>query len=204
MPTVVIVPGIAGSTLSRYVTGTRIGYPVWMPYYQLNPIGLRNLALDGEGNNSLYSYPGTQIYPTGLLSAYYGAAIEDFSRRALTLTFPYDWRMGSAANGAKLAAILSPLLARGDVAVIGHRNGGMVMRVADALLASDPHRANLRRLIQVGTPNYGSWEAPRNLAGIASWIAPYAAQMQRGPFPLLYQAAIAYLQTLIAHFRCVM
>jgi pimeloyl-ACP methyl ester carboxylesterase len=174
-----------------------------MSYAMLNPLGMNNLALDAQGSDPLYPVPGTTIEPKGLLTAYYRAAFDDFASRGPTLTFPYDWRMSARYAAQRLADKLASRLASEQFYLVGHSNGGMVARIADALLKDHPNRANLLRVVQVGTPNYGSWEAPRNLAGIPSWLAPYARQFTTGFASVVYGAALVYLEHLIAHWRSV-
>jgi pimeloyl-ACP methyl ester carboxylesterase len=174
-----------------------------MKYLQMNPIGLRQLELDGTGANPAYPIPGTSIVPQGLLDAYYAASVSWFGVRINTRLYPYDWRMDWASSAAVLAQKIADFISTDQLYIVAHSFGGLIARAAHALIANHPKIGNLLRVVCMGTPNYGSWEAPRNLAGIPSWLDPYARQIHRSHFSLPYAVAVVWLSQMIAHFRSV-
>ena len=74
--------------------------------------------------------------------------------------FAYDWRQSLTDLGAALAAALQKETAA-EVQLVAHSMGGLVARAALAA----PAGTKVRRLIMLGTPNYGSYAAVQALRG---------------------------------------
>ena len=158
-PLAVVLPGTMGSALE--VDGTKI----WVHYWRLLRGGLRRLHRDAVG-----------VEPTDVLSDFYGPLLEYLSRSHRVEIFPYDWRLSVRDAAQKLAANLESWLtdverANQPVHLVAHSMGGLVVR---AMLADGgPGQAVWRRilklpnsrLLMLGTPNLGSYEAVRWLTG---------------------------------------
>lgn len=159
-PRVLILPGIMGSTLG--VTD-RIGPfddVIWLDPLD---IGLGNLTSLALGKR-------TRIVPLGVI-------LFTYLRLKLRLTragydaayYPFDWRRSITELGSELAQRLES--ENGDVQLVAHSMGGLVARAALT------HRAGskVKRLIQLGTPNYGSFVPIQALRGTSSTARALAA-----------------------------
>src|SRR3954467_11375786 len=139
-PRVLILPGIMGSTL---------GKPGPLTLLWINPLAialgrLTELALNGR--SGAVSVKGVVLlaYLKLKLRLKIAGFDADF--------FPYDWRLSLTQLGASLAAALDKEPSS-EVHLVAHSMGGLVARAA--LLA--PSGAKVKRLIMLGTPNYGSY-----------------------------------------------
>ncbi len=158
-PIVVVLPGTMGSQL-RADEDT-----VWLDYWSLLKGGLKRLAMDRPG-----------ITPVGLVDQFYGPLVEFLARSHQVELFPYDWRHSVRQAAARLADTLEPLVAQAErsgqpLRVVAHSMGGLVVRsmIADGGKGSALWQRITRlpgaRLLMLGTPNLGSYEAVRWLTG---------------------------------------
>lgn len=90
---------------------------------------------------------------------------------------PYDWRLSIDASGRELKARLLKECGTGanrrDIYLVAHSMGGLVARSAIAQLGS---RSDcVRRLIMLGTPNYGSFSPMQVLCGVHDLLQKVAA-----------------------------
>jgi len=108
------------------------------------------------------------------------------------MLYPYDWRLDLEELGEALAARIRDLAE--PVVLVGHSMGGLVSRVAMQRL---PKRA-VRKLIMLGTPNFGSYAPLQALRGTYPFVRKVAlldvlhtpeflAQHVFHTFPGLYQ-----------------
>lgn len=146
-PRVLILPGIMGSKLGRERAGW-FDDVVWIDPIDVIAGRLRQLALPPTNAQNrairplgviLFSYLKLKLR---LRSAGYDA---DF--------FPFDWRQSIDELGAQLAQRIrqDDPEGHGRVSIVAHSMGGLVARAT--LGAGVP----MRRLIMLGTPNFGSF-----------------------------------------------
>ena len=146
-PRVLILPGIMGSKLGRERSGW-FDDVIWIDPVDVIAGKLRQLTLPPTNAKNraiqplgviLFSYLKLKLR---LRSAGYDA---DF--------FPYDWRQSIDVLGAQLAQRIrqEDPNGHGRVSIVAHSMGGLVSRAA--LAAGAP----IRRLIMLGTPNFGSF-----------------------------------------------
>ena len=150
-PRVLILPGIMGSTLARKGLLGRED-TLWVDPIEIALGHLTELKLGAAPSPYfangviLFSYLKLKLR---LKMAGYDA---DF--------FPYDWRQSISDTGASLAAALQKEAAS-EVQLVAHSMGGLVARAAMA----SPAGAKVKRLIMLGTPNYGSYAVLQSLRG---------------------------------------
>ena len=157
-PQVVVVPGIMGSELA--MGGERI----WMSPWRLAQGGLDALRLPG---------PGGTVEAVEPLCFAYRQLLEALTEDHDVIAFPYDWRRSVVEAGDRMRTLLTELLAASDgdgppIHLVGHSLGGLVIR--HALRSADRDlQAELLdrggRIVQLGTPNRGSFAAPLALRG---------------------------------------
>ncbi len=159
-PIAIVVPGSMGSVLNAQ------GADVWLSYARLLLGGLGSIAIDQP-----------QVEPVGLLDDFYGPLIEHLARSHKVLWCPYDWRRSVRAAAPRLAAKLRDALDEAEaggqpVHIVAHSMGGLVAR---ALMLDADEGSTLwarfkalpnSRLLMLGTPNLGSYEAVRWLTGV--------------------------------------
>ncbi|MDS4040227.1 MAG: CHAT domain-containing protein [Candidatus Competibacter sp.] len=158
-PLAVVLPGTMGSNLNAN------GDPVWLKYRALLLGGLKRLRM-GEPD----------IVPIDLIDDFYGPLLEFLARTHQVEIFPYDWRLSVRDAAQQLADALEKLLpvterAGQPVHLVAHSMGGLVARamIADGGRGTAVWQRIVRlpnsRLLMLGTPNAGSYEAVRWLTG---------------------------------------
>jgi pimeloyl-ACP methyl ester carboxylesterase len=152
---VLILPGIMGSKLGRAATGRKPGGVVWFDPATISTGALVDLALP----------EGRKLGPKGVqLFAYARLLLELRQQGYDAALHPYDWRLGLEELGAVLAARIEGC--RAPVILVGHSMGGLVARMAMAML---PKR-RVRKLILLATPNFGSFAAAQALRGTYGFV----------------------------------
>ncbi|MDX5409458.1 MAG: CHAT domain-containing protein [Thauera sp.] len=158
-PLAVVLPGTMGSTLSA------AGRPVWLDYRALLRGALGELAID-RGD----------IVADHVIDDFYAPLIEFLGASHRVEVFAYDWRLSIREAAARLARALEQWLPLAEQAgqpvhLVAHSMGGLVVR---AMIADGARGAALweritrlpgSRLLMLGTPNAGSYEALRWLTG---------------------------------------
>ncbi len=158
-PLAVVLPGIMGSTLQAD------GETVWLHYWRLARGGLKRIGYGRAG-----------VEPVDLIGDFYGPLVEFLARSHRVEIFPYDWRHSVRDAAARLAGRLEELLPRAEqerqpVHLVAHSMGGLVVRsmIADGGPGSAVWQRIKAlpnsRLLMLGTPNLGSYEAVRWLTG---------------------------------------
>lgn len=158
-PLAVVLPGTMGSGLSAG------GRPVWLDYRALLRGGLGDIAIDRP-----------EISADHLIDDFYGPLLEFLAATHRVEIFPYDWRQSVRTAAARLANALEQWLPQAEqtsqpVHLVAHSMGGLVVRamIADggrgAALWERITRLPGSRLLMLGTPNAGSYEALRWLTG---------------------------------------
>ncbi len=180
-PLVVILPGVMGSTLQID------GREIWLNYWALLRGGIARLRLERTA----------MVEPTGPLDAFYGPLIEFLARSHRVEVFAYDWRLSVRTAARALAERLEGWLPEAErtkqpVRLVAHGMGGLVVR---AMLADGDIGANLwrrivdlpeSRLLMLGTPHQGSYEAMRWLTGRNPSLAKLSLlDLTQGPDDLI-------------------
>ena len=158
-PLAVVLPGTMGSSLSA------AGQPVWLHYLTLLRGGLGKIAI-GKAD----------VQPEQLIDDFYGPLVDFLANSHRVEVFPYDWRLSVREAAARLANALEQWLPQAEQAtqpvhLVAHSMGGLVVRamIADggrgAALWQRITRLPGSRLLMLGTPNAGSYEAVRWLTG---------------------------------------
>ena len=141
-PKVLILPGIMGSKIGvRGTTTGAVDDVVWVDPLDIAAGNLLQLALKGPRN------PFTAV----------GVILLAYLRLKLRLRasgydadfYPFDWRLSIDTLGKQLTDHIKSMT--GPVNVVAHSMGGLVARAAIA------QGAPVRRLIMLGTPNFGSF-----------------------------------------------
>lgn len=148
--TVVLLHGIMGSQIGKALR--REWDIVW-----LNPLAVR------DGNFSLLKLgSGRSRYGArGLLPLFYALlwARLKFWYRYSVVEFAYDWRVGIHESGDELVEFIEQETS-GPVYIVAHSMGGLVARAALPTLSS-----RVQRIVQLATPNYGSFSPVVTMRG---------------------------------------
>jgi pimeloyl-ACP methyl ester carboxylesterase len=83
--------------------------------------------------------------------------------------FAYDWRVSIEDSAAELVSFLEEETS-GPVSLVAHSMGGLVARAALPLLGGGETNGRLERVVQLATPNYGSFMPVLTLRGQNKWI----------------------------------
>lgn len=146
-PHVIVVPDLFGTALGAD------GAVVWPDPVAVATVGvgLINATVDGD-----------ETEPTELLATTYGALIDRLVTAFSVVTLPYDWRRSLAIPIDELAAAIRNEDAT-PVHLVGHGAGRLIIR---AVLTAHPDLgARVGRVLLLGTPNLGSMEMVRLVAG---------------------------------------
>jgi pimeloyl-ACP methyl ester carboxylesterase len=164
---VLVLPGIMGSKLGSAVPQRSHADLVWFDPATIGRGGLVDLALPG----------GSRLGPRGvMLFGYARLQLELLHHGFDVAMHPFDWRLGLEETGRALAARISA--AGSPVMLVGHSMGGLVARMATALL---PEHL-VHRLVLLGTPNFGSFAAVQALRGTYAFVRKIS-RLDRGHSP---------------------
>lgn len=160
-PIVMLLPGIMGSRLSAG------GEPVWLNYWKLFLGELDRLSIQAK-----------HVNPSGVLDSFYGNLIGFLNNTHDVVPFGFDWRISLRTEAARFAVELARLLDLGKpVRIVAHSMGGLLARTAFALEPQLWQRFAASegcRFLMLGTPNGGSYEIVRTLAGHAGTVREIA------------------------------
>lgn len=140
-PTVYILPGLLGSKLGVIKKGQTELY--WFDPATLIPGKLTELAI---GKRRSMRTQGVML--PGYIKLKLMLEIAGFK----TLFHPYDWRRSARDLGKQFAEVLLDEHTK-DIMIVAHSMGGLVARVALKHLSG----AKVSRIVQLGTPNLGSY-----------------------------------------------
>ncbi|HEY6896733.1 MAG TPA: CHAT domain-containing protein [Rhodocyclaceae bacterium] len=158
-PFAIVLPGIMGSHLSEG------GERVWFDLGRMENGGIERLAIDRPG-----------VEASDVFHDFYGEFIK-FLRDSHTVdVLPYDWRISVRESAKILASLVEQRLAEAErsgqgLHIVAHSMGGLVAR---AMLQQRPDlwqrlkrlpKPNDFRLMMLGTPNHGSYQAVRLMVG---------------------------------------
>src|SRR6185437_8671975 len=148
---VLVVPGIMGSQLGMRRPAPFPNDVLWVDPIDIELGRLSSLRLPGSApvislGAVLYSYLRVKLH---LRAAGLAVALYD-----------YDWRLGIDELGRALADRVRADVA-GSVMIVAHSMGGLVSRAALAL----PGMEKVKRVVLMGTPNFGSFAPVQALRG---------------------------------------
>jgi CHAT domain-containing protein/pimeloyl-ACP methyl ester carboxylesterase len=157
-PTVYVLPGLMGSRIGT--RGRLLDDVLWLDIVEVAAGHLTRLALPR----------GARLRALGVmwlntLKLKLSLQVAGFDARL----HAYDWRLGVEP----LAALLNARIAadaRRDVMLVGHSMGGLVARAA--LAGGGPH---IRRIVQIGAPNGGSFAPVLAMRGVYPTLRKLAA-----------------------------
>ena len=143
-PRVLILPGICGSTLARS-SGTKLD-TIWIDFLDIVRGKMRDLKMPDVGKTfrAIDAYPGTYLKLKLFLQA------QGFNAES----HPFDWRRSIPDLGRELAERIAADPAN-EIFLVAHSMGGLVARAA--LHADGGELPKLKRLVMLGTPNFGSF-----------------------------------------------
>jgi pimeloyl-ACP methyl ester carboxylesterase len=156
LPTLFVLPGIMGTRL-KDSTGL-----VWLDQQRLSVDGIAPLAIEAAG-----------VETDGIVKLGYQRLEQHFAATYNVVLFAYDWRRSVADAADRLAAEVEARHKTGNlVRIIAHSMGGLVAR---AMIARHPELwkticTSGGRLLQLGTPNKGSFTILRLLWGVESMV----------------------------------
>jgi len=168
-PRVLILPGIMGSKLGR--SRFLFDDTIWIDPLDIVAGRLRELSLvDGRKD----------IEPVGVILLAYLKLKLRLKQAGFDASFhPFDWRRSIPDTGAELAARIRKETGedtgREDLYVVAHSMGGLVSRAAFMQLRERGEDDKVRRLIMLGTPNFGSFSPVQALSGSHSMVRKVAA-----------------------------
>jgi hypothetical protein len=106
------------------------------------------------------------LYPSRPLPAYWGNFCDAMKRHFDNLvSADSDWRRPLMEDARRVAELIESAAQDGDVKIVAHSRGGLVVRRALALLAQSDALPAVKRVVCMGTPHSGSLDAVINLAG---------------------------------------
>ncbi len=155
-PLAIVLHGILGSHLSQDQDR------IWLNVAAISKGRLAELGI---------TMPGVES--EALLDDYYGDFVEYLGSSHRVEAFHYDWRLSIPVTAEKLADLVASCLADCEakhqpLRFVAHSMGGLVVRVMFAVYPQLWQRFQAlqgSRLIMLGTPNTGSYEAVRWLTG---------------------------------------
>lgn len=158
-PIVYILPGIMGSKLGA--TNRAVPHVIWLHPVAIATGGLLDLALPAKDPLS-----ASGVMLPGYLKLKLMLEIAGFR----PTFFPFDWRADLFDLGRTFVRHLE---ARGerDVMIVAHSMGGLVARAALTL----DDEARIKRLVQLGAPNAGSFAPVQALRAVYPTVRKIAA-----------------------------
>lgn len=161
-PPVLILPGITGSRLGQR-KGKREDV-IWLDPLELAFGGVMKIALDSR----------LKVEPVGVILLFYLKLKLRLRAAGFAAEFyPYDWRQSIDDLGAELADRIRSDAALDGVALVCHSMGGLVARAAMASLSAAA-KDKVKRVVQLGTPNFGSFAAVQTLRGLGDTVKKLA------------------------------
>lgn len=158
-PFAIVLPGIMGSHLSEG------GERVWFDLGRVADGGMERLRIERPG-----------VTASDVFGDFYSDFIDFLQASHSVDVFPYDWRISVRESALALATLVEQRLgdaerSRQGLHIVAHSMGGLVVRAMLALkpglwrrLKSLPEAAAFR-LLMLGTPNHGSFQAVRLMVG---------------------------------------
>jgi hypothetical protein len=158
-PRVLILPGILGSILAR-VTNASVPDPVWIDFLKIALGRLTLLKLPDAAR-----LRAIDVHQATYLKLKLWLQIQGFDAEF----HPFDWRMSIPDLGRELAARVRAEAAS-EVSIVAHSMGGLVARAAVSAGMD-----KLKRLVMLGTPNFGSFAPAMVFRGVYPFLNKVAA-----------------------------
>lgn len=161
--TVVFVNGVLASTLH-----VRLGFlgdvEVWLNPPVLVAGGLKRLKLPPAGEGGVIP-PTPSIIEGGPLTVFYGYFLDWLRQQGWrVVSATQDWRRPQSHDAATLTTLLTSIAEEEDVWIVAHSRGGLLTRRALASLASAGLLGRVKRVVGLGVPHGGSFDAVKALA----------------------------------------
>lgn len=160
-PRVLLLPGIMGSKLGTQ--GLIFDDTIW-----IDPVDI----IAGNLTELAYSQNDSDIEPLGVILLAYLKLKLKLRLAGFDVDFyPFDWRKSIPDLGQELAARIKQETGEGskhqDLYLVAHSMGGLVSRMAYKILLQqgESERDRIRRLIMLGTPNFGSFAPVQVFSG---------------------------------------
>jgi hypothetical protein len=168
-PRVLILPGIMGSKLGK--PGVLFDDTLWIDPVDIIAGNLRQLSLVGGRKD---------IEPLGVILLAYLKLKLRLKQAGFDAGFhAFDWRRNIRNLGQELAKRVRQETAqdagREDLYLVAHSMGGLVARAAYKQLQDQGEETKVRRLVMLGTPNFGSFSPVQALSGTHGLIKRIAA-----------------------------
>jgi len=168
----IFLPGIMGSELAT-LTGKVAGC-LWVNLWRLLNGHIENLRLSPDGGRQKNAR--VHITACGLEKRSYARAILTLRAHWRVEEFPFDWRKDIDLASHGLAAFVRRTFKKEPVHLVAHSMGGLVARnfirlhpeTWSAMREADGPPGG--RLIQLGTPNHGSFTIPQVLTGLEKML----------------------------------
>jgi pimeloyl-ACP methyl ester carboxylesterase len=171
---VILVPGFMGSQLV-FLTGPNVGDTLWAEtLYIMQPDSSLRMMLAPDGKSPYPDY-GTRLGALGTVPPYYTdwettlrsqQVKEDFGP---VVQLSWDWRRSFMDSVDQLAGLIVTVARDQPVNIVAHSAGGLLARLAYAKLVDDGQTSLVRRIITLGTPHKGSFDAVSSLCGFESF-----------------------------------
>jgi pimeloyl-ACP methyl ester carboxylesterase len=160
-PRVYLLPGIMGSTLGWKQATKAKRHSIWLNPHAIASGELLALALPAK----------RALQPLGVMLPGYLKLKLHLQLAGFDVAFhPFDWRKSVLDSGKLLAQRIAKDGA-GKVFVVAHSMGGLVARAA---LARD-NKKRIARIVQLGSPNFGSFALVQALRGAYPTVRKVAA-----------------------------
>jgi len=200
---VVVIPSFWASVLAVSDTASNATTTIWLNLLRIASGQVGRLRLDESG--SAEADLGLTVSATGVLIDSLGELLLRLSQSWTVRAFPYDWRKQLDLAADKLAAQIRTWFDESDpVHIVAHGTGCLVARLfvkrhPELWRAMwDPENGHAGgRLVLIGGPQHGSFDAPQMLTGLDPRVQKLAhADLKRGlpeileilhTFPGLYQ-----------------
>lgn len=161
---VIIVPGICGSSLWRLGGSFDAAINrIWLNTFALVVGRWRWLQLAPDGVSPVAGNPALSAQT--ILWDFYSPLVTQLVERGWDVdALPYDWRTSGGYAGEALTSKILKIYQGIPINLVCHSLGGLVARIACARLAASGDLAKVGRIVSLGTPHWGSWEAGGGLS----------------------------------------
>jgi len=176
-PNVVLLPGLFGSALGYPPPGsatkanlTPLAQIVWLNPLDVFAGNLSNLQLAADGLTPGPASDGQPVYPLGVLASTYQPLI-DFMVLQGWNVYPlgYDWRKSILVSGPAVWTAIQAYFGTEPFVIVAHSMGGLVARSCYKAMLAAGAEAQLKGLITLGTPHFGSWAPVRGFFALDAY-----------------------------------
>jgi pimeloyl-ACP methyl ester carboxylesterase len=162
MPNVLYLPGFLGSQLGWSNPIPGLGRTLWLDVPSLldGSLVAAQLGPDGRSPGPLTS--GRPLEVMGIVQAAYGPLYAWMTLQGWNVVpAAFDWRLSIATSAESVLAIAQRAFGLQPFAIVAHSMGGLVARYMWSLMQTAGQGDQLTRLVMLGTPQTGTWEAVR-------------------------------------------